>query len=66
MPYACKDRPPFEQSIKVQDGFLNNWARRMVDMEFRMSQGCIYSSSALGQADEKCQGCSWRAKEIEE
>ena len=65
MTYQCFNRKPFEQSIKVQDGFLNSWARNMVDMEFRMSEGCVYSSSDLGQADNQCQGCSWRAKEQE-
>jgi hypothetical protein len=33
----------------------------MVDMEFRMSPDCIYSTSDLGQVDPKCEGCKWRA-----
>lgn len=60
MTYSCKDRPPFEQSIPVQDGWENSWARRMVDMQFTMDPSCVYSTSELGQADEKCTGCKWR------
>lgn len=62
MTYACKDRPPFEQSIKVADGWESSWARRMVDMEFRMDPNCVYATSDLGQVDPKCQGCIHKEK----
>lgn len=65
MAYQCKNRAPYVETIKVQDGWLNNWARRMVDMEFRMDPNCVYSSSDLGQKDPQCHGCKWRAKEQE-
>lgn len=61
MAYACKDRAPFAQSIQVADGWENTWARRMVDMQFRMDPSCIYSTSELGEKDEKCHGCKWKA-----
>ena len=63
MTYACKDRPLFEQSIPVQDGWENSWARRMVDMQFTMEPSCVYSTSDLGQVDPKCQGCIHRKEE---
>jgi len=37
-----------------------------VSMPFRMSPDCNYTTTALGEKDEKCQGCSWRAKEGKE
>ena len=61
MSYGCKNRAPFAPSIQVADGWENSWARRMVDMEFRMDPNCIYSTSELGEKDEKCHGCKWKA-----
>jgi len=33
----------------------------MVDMEFRMDPSCVYSTSDLGEKDEKCHGCIHKA-----
>lgn len=63
MAYQCHNRGEFAPSIRVQDGWENSWARRMVDMEFRMDPSCVYSTSRLGQKDKACEGCKWRAKE---
>ena len=62
MSYQCFNRKPFEQSIKVADGWESSWARRMVDMEFRMDPNCVYATSDLGQVDPKCQGCIHKEK----
>lgn len=59
--YACHNRGEFAPSVTVQDGWLNTWARRMVDMEFRLDPNCIYSTSELGKKDEQCHGCRWKA-----
>ena len=61
MSYGCFNRPPFEPSIKVQDGKLNSWAPRMAGMEFRMEPTCQYTLTDLGEKDEKCHGCKWKA-----
>ena len=66
MSHGCFNRPPFEQSIKVADGWESSWARRMVDMEFRMDPNCVYSSSRLGQEDKGCIGCKWRAEKADD
>lgn len=65
MTYACHNRSFFEKSLQVQDGWLNTWARRMVDMEFRMDPSCVYSTSDLGQKDKGCEGCKWRKTDVE-
>ena len=67
--YGCKNRAPYASAMPVQDGwFMDGYTRtpRMVSMPFRMSPDCNYTTTALGEKDEKCQGCSWRAKEGKE
>lgn len=61
MTNACHNRKPFSPTTRVQNGWLNSWARNMVDMEFRMDPKCVYSTSDLGQVDKGCIGCRWRA-----
>lgn len=61
MTYQCHNRGEFAPSIRVQDGWENNWARRMVDMQFRLNPSCVYSTSELGQKDKGCDGCKWKA-----
>ena len=58
---GCFDRPPFAPSIQVADGWDTTWARRMVDMQFRLNPSCVYSTSDLGQKDKGCDGCKWKA-----
>lgn len=59
--YACKNRGEFAPSVTVQDGKLNSWAPRMVEMPFRMSKVCEYVKSDLGEKDKGCDGCIWKA-----
>lgn len=61
MTYQCFNREAFEPSMTVQDGWENSWARRIVDIEFRGTEGCVYSTSDLGMKDKGCTGCTWRA-----
>jgi len=61
MSYACHNRGEFAPSVSVQDGYESTWARRMVDMQFRLNPSCVYSTSELGQKDEQCHGCRWKA-----
>ena len=61
MTYQCHNRGEFAPSIRVQDGWDTTWARRMVDMQFRLNPSCVYSTSELGQKDEQCHGCRWKA-----
>jgi len=63
--YGCKDRAPYRETVPMQDGMENVWLPHIVEEPFRMSRDCRYSASALGQADQQCQGCSWRATEEE-
>jgi hypothetical protein len=32
----------------------------MVPMPFRMAPDCQYTQSELGQADKRCDGCTWK------
>ena len=61
MTYQCHNRGEFAPSVTVQDGWQNSWARRMVDMPFRMSPYCEYTLTELGQKDKGCDGCKWKA-----
>lgn len=61
--YACKDRAAYAPSVPVQDGwYMDGYTRtpRMVPMPFRMSPTCNYTETELGQADTRCDGCTWR------
>jgi hypothetical protein len=62
--YGCFDRAPYLTSMPVADGhFMDGYTRtpRMVAMPFRMSKDCNYTTTELGQKDEKCHGCKWKA-----
>jgi len=61
MSYQCHNRGEFAPSVSVQDGWDTTWARRMVDMQFRLNPSCVYSTSDLGQKDKGCDGCKWKA-----
>ena len=62
-PYACKDRPPYRQHMKVADGHWDDGVQRipkLTSVPFRMAKDCQYSLSQLGQADQRCTGCQWK------
>lgn len=64
MTYGCFDRAPYLASTPVQDGwYMDGYTRtpRMVSMPFRMSPDCNYTLTELGEKDEKCHGCKWKA-----
>lgn len=66
--YGCHNRAPFRDTVVVQQGW-KSWRAAdgpieresvLVEIPFRMSRVCEFTKSALGQADKRCTGCSWR------
>lgn len=54
---GCFNRPPFKPSTVLRE--IGGY--RIINVvPFRMSEDCQYTKSALGQADERCQGCKHR------
>lgn len=49
--YGCHNRRPYLLINKVPGGQA---------IPFRNSNDCQYTTSDLGQADPKCNGCKWR------
>lgn len=67
MSYGCHNREPHKRTLMVQDGYHEyrdeHIAARvplMIEVPFRMSQHCNYTSTELGKADTRCVGCKWR------
>ncbi len=65
-PYACHNRQPHVITATMQDGWndvpgLGTREPRMVSVPVRGAPDCRYTLSALGQADQRCAGCRWRA-----
>lgn len=67
---GCFNRAPFRAIYVAQDGYYPmvrdglgrpTLVQRHVDVPFRMSPECQYTNSDLGQADQRCVGCRWRA-----
>ena len=58
MTYGCKDRAPFAKTLQVQAGWLMNGARRMKEIDFRMSRECEFTKTELGRIDKQCAGCT--------
>ncbi len=66
---SCYDRPPFDETRRVQDGWLNAEVNgvltripRMVMIYDEMSKGC-QQWGPLGEARLKswdCDGCKWK------
>lgn len=62
-PYACHNRPPYRQHMKVADGHWDDGVQRihkLTSVPFRMNPTCQYTLSQLGQADQRCTGCQWK------
>ena len=66
MAYSCLNREPFPETLEMMDGYENSWLRHKVEVPFAFTRDCNYSASTLGQADQQCRDCTWRAKESEE
>ncbi|MDD0837895.1 hypothetical protein PSQ40_04855 [Curvibacter sp. HBC61] len=64
MTYGCYNRAPLGQLvIPAQDGhFTDGFTRypKLKPIHFRMEKDCVYTTSELGKADKKCEGCRWR------
>jgi hypothetical protein len=62
-PYACHNRQPFHPIVQMQDGWIESRLvpdvrlPRMVEVPFRGSSSCNYTTTELGQVDERCAGC---------
>jgi hypothetical protein len=59
---GCHNRPPFKPTVEVREvgGY-----RIATAFPFRMAMDCQYTRSALGQADQRCEGCKHRVTEKE-
>jgi hypothetical protein len=55
--YGCYNREPYRSVFKARDG------KKEVFVEFRMTHDCQYTKTELGQKDQKCCGCLWKAKD---
>jgi hypothetical protein len=64
--YGCHNRAPYPaliplpavQPISVEGYVVNSEAVQYVKNVF--SKDCQFTKTALGRADQKCMGCSWR------
>jgi len=54
--YGCHNRPHLRATLEVQDGWNDNWTRRMITIPVRSSTDCQYDLRAV---DKKCGGCRW-------
>lgn len=64
-PYACKDREPYGQTVRMQEGWIDSPSGetrvpKMVNQPFRMNPDCQYTHTTLGQNDTRCSGCKHR------
>lgn len=58
-PYACHNRPPYRQHMKVADGHWDDGVQRIpkpTSVPFRMAKDCQYTHTTLWQADQRCTG----------
>lgn len=64
---GCHNRPPYRETIAVQDGYHQDTATRvpkMIDIpSFAHGAGCQYTLSQLGRDDPKCSWCMWKVVE---
>lgn len=59
-PYACHNREPYGQTVRMQDGYTSGGSHQiahMIDVPFRMNPDCQYRYTELGKADKRCDGC---------
>ena len=54
--HGCHNRPPYKPVTELRD----HHGRLVASWPFRMATDCQYTHTALGQADARCHGCSWR------
>lgn len=68
-PNGCHNRAPLRETQQVQDGWVG-WVEAwggvsrapfMKTIPAPMSKDCVYSKSAPGNADPRCEGCRWKA-----
>lgn len=65
--YGCHNREPLRDTALVQSGWARLQNEPVVEAKYMtvipapMSKDCQYTSSDLGQADAKCEGCKHRA-----
>lgn len=62
-PYACHNRPPYRQHMKVADGHWDDGVQRiqkLTSVPFRMNPDCQYTLTELGKVDARCGDCEHR------
>ncbi len=60
---GCHNREPLRDYVRVQNGWVTRGQSRdplMVTIPDPMTKECVYTRSAVGQADPGCVGCKWR------
>lgn len=60
--YGCYNREPYKDQMALKrtpEQVHLSQPRSFIP--FRMAKDCQYTNTALGQADERCEGCSWRS-----
>lgn len=69
--HSCHNRPPFRDTQRVQDGWIDSGPSRVPVMRaipFRMTPECVYGNDrsedarrgGLGAFDPGCDGCRWK------
>lgn len=63
-PYACYNREPYGQTVRMQEGWIEGGPYRvaqMVEVPFRMNPACQYTHTTLGTLDGRCNNCKHKA-----
>jgi hypothetical protein len=55
--HGCHNRPAFQKTLSVQNGWTPDGRRIQKEIIFRMERRCMYD---LKKTDEGCKGCRWQ------
>ena len=61
--YGCHNRAPYADRVLLGPELLMECGEVIeINRSYPhvMTKDCVYTTSALGQADKKCHGCKWR------
>lgn len=71
MTYGCHNHMPFKTSMVVQNGWYHVNFRgvatripKLVEMPWRGTPECMYTTSEAGKTDPQCDGCYWKRNPI--
>lgn len=60
--YGCNNRPPFHETLDVQDGWHSDGTRLMVPIPATHTKDCAHARMGLAQTDPACNNCQWRTE----